>query len=157
MDRKSVWSFGNLTMSISEIRIRIRPYLSEACALLLCLLFAYTAISKVYDWQGTKGGLFNQVFPDWLATVLLYGLPPVELITAVMLISNPFRKTGFLVSIILLTAFSIYIGIVMTGIFGRIPCSCGGVINSLNWGEHLVFNLVFLGLAVVGIKVVDSD
>lgn len=142
--------FRNLNMSKEAKPYRIRPYISEACALLLCLLFAYTAISKVYDWQGTKGGLYNQVFPDWMATALLYGLPPVELITAVMLISNPFRKTGFLISIILLTAFSIYIGIVMTGIFGRIPCSCGGVINSLGWGDHLVFNLVFLGIAVIG-------
>lgn len=127
-------------------------FLGEASSLLLCLLFAYTAISKVYDWQGTKGGLYNQVFPEWMATALLYGLPPIELITAIMLISNPFRKAGFLVSIMLLTAFSLYIGIVMTGIFGRIPCSCGGIINNLGWGEHLVFNLVFLGISVIGLK-----
>ncbi|MBW3466607.1 MauE/DoxX family redox-associated membrane protein [Arthrospiribacter ruber] len=133
-----------------EARVHHTEWRYEIICLALGLLFAYTGISKVYDWHGTKMGLNNQVFPDWMATALLYGLPPVELITAVMLISNPFRKTGLSVSIILLSAFSIYIGIVMTGIFGRIPCSCGGVINSLGWGEHLVFNLAFLGMAVIG-------
>jgi hypothetical protein len=29
-------------------------------------------------------------------------------------------------------------------VFGRIPCSCGGLISSLSWTQHLFFNLFFL-------------
>lgn len=131
---------------------RCKGYVSEVCALLLSLLFTYTAISKLYDWEGTKNGLYNQVFAKELADLLLYGLPPVELLAAVFLLITKKRKLGFWLSAILMTVFSLYIGIVMTGVFGRIPCSCGGILNSLGWGEHLVFNLIFLGIAVIGLK-----
>ena len=29
-------------------------YLGEGSAMILVFLFAYTAITKLYDWQGTK-------------------------------------------------------------------------------------------------------
>jgi hypothetical protein len=48
--------------------------------------------------------------------------------------------------------FSGYIVLVLTGVFGRVPCSCGGVIGSLGWWEHLVFNVVFLGIGIWGMK-----
>ncbi|MDX1365731.1 MAG: hypothetical protein R3243_16110, partial [Arenibacter latericius] len=32
-----------------------------------------------------------------------------------------------------------------------LPCSCGGIISLLSWEQHLVFNLVFLLLSIVGI------
>ncbi|TVP50554.1 MAG: hypothetical protein EA341_07260 [Mongoliibacter sp.] len=130
---------------------------SEVISLMLSLLFAYTAIAKLYDWHGTIGSLQNQVFPELFADLLLYGLPPLELGTALLLITEKYRRVGLWIALVLMIAFTLYIGVVMTGIFGRIPCSCGGVINSLSWEEHLVFNLIFLGLAVIGIKVVYSD
>lgn len=139
-------------MQNKDTNVRCKGYVSEVCALLLSLLFTYTAISKLYDWERTKNGLYNQVFPKELADLLLYGLPPVELLAAVFLLITKKRKLGFWLSAILMTVFSLYIGIVMTGVFARIPCSCGGILNSLGWGEHLVFNLVFLGIAVIGLK-----
>ncbi|MDQ2656909.1 MAG: hypothetical protein M3Y60_05770, partial [Bacteroidota bacterium] len=33
----------------------------------------------------------------------------------------------------------------------ELPCSCGGVLNSLGWKAHLVFNIVFTLLSIVGI------
>ncbi len=134
-----------------------REYIVEICTLLLCLLFAYTAISKIYDWQGTKNGLHNQVFPNWIADILLYGLPPVELVTAILLLYQKTRIAGLWLSILLMTAFTIYVGLVMIGIFGRIPCSCGGILNTMGWGEHLVFNLVFLLLALIGLYVLNKQ
>ncbi len=134
-----------------------REYIVEISAFLLCLLFAYTAISKVYNWQGTKGGLYNQVFSNWIADILLYGLPPVELSTAILLLYQKTRIAGLWLSILLMTAFTLYVGLVMTGIFGRIPCSCGGVLNTLGWGEHLVFNLIFLLLALIGLYVSNKQ
>lgn len=129
----------------------IQLLLTELASLLLALLFGYTAISKVYDWHGTRNGLYNQIFPAWMAEGLLYGLPLLELIVAGMLVIPRWRRMGFLISLVLLSLFSIYVAVVMTGIFGRIPCNCGGVIGSLGWGQHLLFNLVFLGLAGFGV------
>jgi hypothetical protein len=126
--------------------------LSELFALLLALLFTYTAVNKVYDWYGTQKSLYNQVFPNWVAETLLYSLPIIEIFIVITLMIRGYRRLGFILSIILMTVFSFYIFLVLMGVFSMVPCSCGGVIDAMGWEEHLVFNLVFLGMAVVGWK-----
>ncbi|MDR7128105.1 putative membrane protein YphA (DoxX/SURF4 family) [Algoriphagus sp. 4150] len=131
--------------------------LAEGAALLLAALFAYTAVSKVYDWSGTRMAMYNQVFPIWIADIILYVLPLVELGVAVLLLVPGWRKIGLLLSVILLSLFTGYITLVWLGLTERVPCSCGGVLSSLGWGEHLVFNLVFLGMAVWGLRHRDAQ
>lgn len=124
--------------------------LLEVVAWLLAALFTYTAVSKVYDWQGTRMAMYNQVFPWWMADIILYTLPFVELGVAVLLLVSVWRKAGLLISIILLSLFTGYVAWVWLGFTDRVPCSCGGVLGSLGWGEHLVVNLLFLGMAIIG-------
>jgi hypothetical protein len=33
-----------------------------------------------------------------------------------------------------------------------LPCSCGGAISRMGWREHIVFNVVFVGLTVLAIR-----
>lgn len=137
----------------NSIRSKIsRAGIIEIIALLLAFLFVYTGLSKVMDWEQTKSGLYNQVFPIWVSQLLLYLLPVMEITTAILLVIPKFRALGLRLSVILLACFTLYILLILTGIFGRIPCSCGGVIDSLGWWEHLVFNLVFLGMGVWGMR-----
>lgn len=140
-------------LDITAKKIRLSKIITMVIACLLAFLFLYTGISKILDPAGTYQGLRNQVFPPLLSEMLFYTLPPIELITAILLLRDSTIKAGLLVSSLLMTLFSAYILLVLTGIFGRIPCSCGGVLNSLGWWEHLWFNLVFLALAVVGLWV----
>lgn len=129
---------------------QLKIYLSEGAAWLLGVLFTYTAVSKVYDWRETRFSLYNQWLPEWLTEALLYGLPLVEVFVALSLLIPSFRKFGFLASTFLMLAFTGYVAWVWFGLTGRMPCSCGGVLNSLGWGEHLIFNLVFLGISIIG-------
>jgi uncharacterized membrane protein YphA (DoxX/SURF4 family) len=129
---------------------KIKAILSEITAWLLALMFTYTAVSKVYDWHGTKLSLYNQVLPDGIKDFLLYALPMVEILAAVALLIPQFRKAGFIVSLVLMSLFTGYVILIWIGLAGRVPCSCGGIISSLSWGEHLVLNLVFLGISIVG-------
>lgn len=126
--------------------------LREFSALVLAFLFAYTGIVKVYDWQATQLAIFNQAVPYWSKNLLLFGIPIVELGIAGMLLIPVWRRVGFLASFILMSAFTGYVAWVWLGFAGRIPCSCGGVISSLSWGQHLIFNLVFLTISLVGWK-----
>ena len=32
-----------------------------------------------------------------------------------------------------------------------VPCSCGGILESLTWKEHMLFNIGFMAAAVIGI------
>ena len=127
--------------------------LQEAAAWILAFLFAYTAISKVYEWQATKLALYNQVIPDWSKDILLIGIPSVELGVSLLLLVPAWRKWGFQASVFLLTVFTGYVTWVWLGLADRVPCSCGGVISSLTWGQHLNFNLVFLGISIIGWRI----
>lgn len=141
--------------SISKLKIKpnAATWQLELICLILSALFAYTGLSKWLDWHGTKAALYNQVFPIWMADVILYGLPPLEVMVSMMLLVSRWRSWGLWLSVILMTLFTGYISLVLTGVFGRVPCSCGGVLNSLVWWEHLGFNLVVLVMGVWGVWV----
>ncbi|WP_192348646.1 MauE/DoxX family redox-associated membrane protein [Algoriphagus sp. Y33] len=130
--------------------ISLTSVLAEGAAWLLAALFAYTAVSKVYDWSGTLRAVKGQVFPDWMTLPLLYGLPILEVSLAVILLLPKTRKAALGISFVLMAAFTGYVALVLTGVFGRIPCSCGGILSSLDWNEHLLVNLVLMAIAAVG-------
>jgi len=121
-------------------------------AVLLVLLFSYTAISKLIDMSGNLYAMHNQPFPRVLGTLLAWVLPFTEIITALLLVVNKTRLLGLLISACLMFVFTIYVLLILSGFFGHIPCSCGGVISLLGWKEHLWLNLFFLLLAVTGIR-----
>ncbi len=123
----------------------------EGAALILAFVFVYTAIAKVYDWNATKLAMYNQVIPDWSKDLLLYGIPMMEVLVALMLLIPRWRFRGFLASLMLMLVFTGYVAWVWLGLAGRVPCSCGGIISSLTWGQHLILNLGLTGLAVWGV------
>ncbi|MFC0261398.1 MauE/DoxX family redox-associated membrane protein [Fontibacter flavus] len=118
---------------------------------ILSLIFMYSAFSKVIDWNGTRSALHNQVFPGWMAETLLFTLPVVELVTAILLLGRRSFKNGFVASTLLMVCFTVYVGWVMSGAFGRIPCTCGGLISELGWSEHLLLNLVLVVVSFLGL------
>lgn len=118
--------------------------------LLLILLFSYTAISKLADLDAYKLEMSRQVFSKPVTNMLLYALPGIEILTAMLLISPRFRVTGFFLSVMLLVIFTGYIILILSGFYTRIPCACGGVLSVLDWNSHLWFNIFFLVLSVLG-------
>jgi hypothetical protein len=45
-------------------------------------------------------------------------------------------------------AFTGYV-IAVVSFSKELPCSCGGVLQEMSWGQHIVFNIVFTLLALV--------
>ncbi|MHB1178642.1 MAG: MauE/DoxX family redox-associated membrane protein [Daejeonella sp.] len=125
--------------------------LVELSSCLLIILWVYASLSKLIDYEHSRGEMLNQVFSKQLAAVLVWLIPIIELLVSCLLISIKTRLLGLYASILLLVIFTVYIGLVMTNIFGRIPCSCGGFISKMTWGEHLLFNLFFLVLTLAGV------
>jgi putative oxidoreductase len=114
----------------------------------LVILFSYTALSKLADFQDFHRQLLNQVFPNWLADILWILLPLTEISICILLVIKTTRLIGLYLSIILMTAFTVYMALVVLNIFDRVPCSCGGVLKSMGFTAHFFFNLFFLILAV---------
>jgi hypothetical protein len=120
---------------------------------LLVLLFSYAAFSKLFTFSALDQQLHNQAFPSWLADFLLYFLIPAEIITALLLCFKRTVLIGLLVSTVLLLAFTAYISLVLADYFSKAPCSCGGVLKSLGWKSHLIFNLVFTALTITSLTI----
>jgi hypothetical protein len=40
----------------------------------------------------------------------------------------------------------------------ELPCSCGGILQSMNWTQHLIFNIFFtlLGLGAIAFEKTDK-
>ena len=125
--------------------------LLSVIAALLILLFVYTAVSKMMAPADFKGQLALQALPGAIKPLLFWLLPVLELAAAAALSFNATRLAGFWLSAFLMLAFTAYVLLVLLRVFGKVPCACGGVISSLGWKGHLLFNLFFLLLSVTGL------
>ncbi len=122
----------------------------------LILLFFYTSVSKLADLAEFRQQLANQVIPKWSVGLLLWLLPTLELVLALALIFNRTRKVALYGAALITSLFTIYIGLVLLQIFPRVPCSCGGVLKSMGFTTHLIFNLFFLALSFFALRQQNS-
>ena len=85
-----------------------------------------------------------------VAPFIAWALPLTEFLVSILLIIPRWRLKGLYASLMLMVAFTIYIGAIMA--FNKeLPCSCGGIISELSWQGHLIFNSVFILLAFAGV------
>lgn len=108
------------------------------------MMFLYAGFSKYFDYGAFKRAMYNQPFPEGLSHLLIVSLPPVEIIAGFLLLPEKTRKAGLMLSLLLMTAFTLYIAAILLHFFPKVPCSCGGIIRLLTWNQHLYFNLFFL-------------
>ncbi|OKS88739.1 MauE/DoxX family redox-associated membrane protein [Mucilaginibacter polytrichastri] len=127
-------------------------WLYELIIYLMALLFLYTAASKLMDMRYFIRAVHRQPFPRAADPFLIIGVPIVELITGFALLVVKMRKFGLISSVTLMFVFSIYVGLAVFHVFKKVPCGCAGVFQSMGWPEHLVFNIAFLALAIIGLK-----
>jgi putative oxidoreductase len=116
--------------------------------ILLIILWGTTAASKMGDLKEFKTELAKQVFSENFAAFLLIAVPASELIAAALLAFQKTRLLGLITSLILISAFTIYIALILAGYFNKVPCSCGGVLKLLGWKSHLIFNLVLTAITI---------
>lgn len=126
-----------------------KEMISFIAAVLLILLFAYAAVSKLVDHQRFVEQMQLAPVPlmKLAAPVLGWVVPQVEIVIVLMLLFERYRRMGLICSFFLLLAFELYIsGMLLSGL--DLPCTCGGLISKLQWGQHLVFNGVFMIVAI---------
>jgi hypothetical protein len=108
-------------------------------------------MSKWMDLGRFAGDMNNQPFPHWMAAILTWSLPVVDIFIPLALIINRTRPAGLWASLIVMSLFTIYAGVILFHFFDRVPCGCGGVIRGLTWPQHLFFNLFFTLVSLSGI------
>ena len=113
------------------------------------LLFVYTALSKLFALDAFKTVLHDTPLIGSYAYLFACAIPLAELVTSFFLLIPGTRRTGLWLSFMLMGIFTTYIAY-MTAFASHLPCSCGGVIASMSWKEHLLFNIFFTLLGIAG-------
>ncbi len=119
-------------------------------ALLYIVLFVYTASSKLMHLGVFRLRLERMPYIAPYAQWISWGIPFLELVIAGLLLFHGYRLIGLYASLILMFVFTGYI-IAVLQFSEHIPCSCGGVLSALRWDDHILFNMVFLVLALAAI------
>lgn len=114
------------------------------------LLFLYAAVSKLLDYESSEIQMAKSPIITDFAYLLAWLVPVIEITIAMMLVIPKTMMLGLYASLALMSMFTAYI-IAILNFSTSIPCSCGGVLESMDWTEHLIFNLAFIALAIIAI------
>jgi hypothetical protein len=120
---------------------------------LIALLWFYAAVSKLLSFQYFISAMHKQPLGRSLQTLMIYGLPPAEILTGILLIVKKTSLPGLYISAILFFVFTTYTGMILLRVFNYVPCACGGLIEHMGWNFHLWFNITFLALTSVSIMI----
>lgn len=135
---------------------RNRSLIIQTITCLYILLFVYTAFSKLLDFENFRVQLAQSpllsAYAGFLAPFVILG----EIVISGLLCYKPYRLFGLYAAFEFMVAFSVYIYLLLN-FSDFIPCSCGGVIENLDWTEHLVFNLVFSAIALLAIVLLEKE
>lgn len=114
------------------------------------LLFIYAAISKLLDFETFTVQLAQSPLLSAYAGIIAWLIPVLEIAIAILLMTQRFKTLALYAAFTLMVMFTAYIYIILN-FSDFIPCSCGGVLEKLSWTQHLIFNVVFILLAIVAL------
>jgi len=133
---------------IWPVTVKKTTLIEIICALFV-ILFIYTGLNKLLDYDGFSFQLGRSPYLQNFSRPIALLLPPGELLVALALIVKRTRLAGFYASFFLMSLFTGYVAI-MLSLSYYLPCSCGGILQALSWQGHLIFNSAFTVLAVAG-------
>lgn len=128
----------------------------EVIAFLFIVLFLYTAGTKLTGYATFVAQIGKSPLLTHYSEFIAWVIPTVEILAAIMLIIPRTKLLGMYASFGLMLLFTLYVAAILT--FSKeLPCSCGGVISLLGWKSHLVFNIGFALLALVGVALINKQ
>jgi putative oxidoreductase len=146
-------------MSQNRILYITSPYkkqIGEVISILLLLLFLYTGFIKItnldrfYNELSVSPVIRDLPYSHLFTTLLFVVVPLTEICVACLLFFEKTKKLGFYASLLLMLAFTGYIYFLTTA-YDHVPCGCAGtVFNNMSYSTHLVVNISFTIIAIVG-------
>jgi len=144
-------------------RTRFVPFLIQRKTLvielisgLLILLFLYTGLSKLFEHDKFVFNLTKSPLLSPFAGFISIALPIGEIVLAGLLLFKRTQSKGLWLSLGLMSLFTVYLTY-MVSFYDKLPCSCGGVISKMSWTQHIFFNLFFVLLSWVALRLTKMD
>jgi len=135
--------------------MKARAIIIEIICGLFILLFIYAAVSKLLDVEKFRVQIGQSPLLTRMAGFVAWFVPAIEILISLLLTIGRTRLLGLFASFGLMVMFTAYI-VAITQFSEHVPCSCGGVLAKLGWTEHLVFNVGFVVLGIVGVILVST-
>jgi len=123
----------------------------EVICFLLILLFTYAALSKLFNYDLFEYQMQNYSIDKYLS----WTAPVAELMICVLLIFKDTRIRGLYLSVFMLSVYTFGIAYMLLT-KDNLPCSCGGVLRFMTWKQHIVFNVSFILLSLIGITLLKN-
>jgi hypothetical protein len=128
----------------------------EVICFLFILLFVYAAVSKFIDFENFRIELSKSPVLTVYSRYLAWFIPSLEILISLMLTSSSFKLIGLYASFTLMVLFTSYLIAILKFSF-FIPCSCGGILEGLNWDTHIIFNSIFIILSLIAIMLYPNQ
>ena len=137
----------------------LSPTTREGLSFFICLvclaLFVVSAYDKIAEHERFLRGIEKVKYVGDYRLFVSWAVPVMEIAVSLMLLFPGSQKLGLYGFTGLMAVFTIYIGS-MTLWAERLPCHCNLIVEKLSWGEHVVFNLVFIGLAAFALRLKNN-
>lgn len=131
-------------------------YLPTGIACVFILLFCYASVSKLADFKMFQAELAQSPFFGDYSKLVSYSTIISEVLIVFLLCFHKSRLIGLFSSLVIMSAFTAYIYLILN-YSDSIPCSCGGILEKMDWNEHFIFNLLCVMLAIIGIVCYESE
>ncbi|WP_338356905.1 MauE/DoxX family redox-associated membrane protein [Yeosuana marina] len=128
----------------------------EIIRILFILLFVYAAVSKLLDFQKFRVQVGQSPILTSLGNWIIIFVPTIEILISICFMIPKLRLKAMYASLILMTIFTTYIVFILN-FSPYVPCSCGGILDQMGWEGHLIFNLCFVLLSIIGILQLENE
>ncbi|QNL48148.1 hypothetical protein H8S90_15195 [Olivibacter sp. SDN3] len=128
-----------------RLSVKVKQHIILFIKLLFVFIFCYTAFDKLQHLGRFSRGIERIPYVNGIADWIAWGVPLTELLISVLLIIPRTGRWGLRMATGLMIIFTLYLSLMLTFAEKRM-CHCGGVIESMGWGEHLLFNIILIGL-----------
>lgn len=154
----------SLTLPKNELYHKLNEFVRKqaenivfAISMLFVFLFAYTAHAKLTDHATFERMLSKSEVVGSFSAIISWAVPIAEIVISVLLLIPLFfkaekvKRTGLWAAIILMSIFTLYL-IYMVLFADKLLCNCGGVISTMGWKTHILFNLAFVAIGIIALK-----
>lgn len=120
------------------------------------LLFVYAAASKLLAFDTFTVQLTQSPVVSTFGNLIAYLILLIEFTVALLLVNKRTSRIGLYLSYGLMVAFTVYIYLSIN-YSDFIPCSCGGILEKMDWNTHLWFNIGVSILALVALYLSEEN
>ena len=129
--------------------------LTIAISLFFAVLFSYAAMSKATGFKNFRDQLGQAPGVEGYGEPLAYGIIALQTVCIIMLCYRPLRFWGLWITLVMLSVFAGYTAVILIG--KKLPCTCIGLLEKMDWKENLALNIGLMIIALTGLIAMRTE